>query len=262
MLSVFIEMWRSTNHWVKKFHYFIEFRKKRVDRRRKQSLTLCSILGFLSTTTEVVPGNAGIKDVREALNWIQRNIETFGGDPNMVTLSGQSAGAAVVHLLGLSNSTEGLFNSYITQSGSALAQWAMQPPYFVRLKYLTAAKSLGCTSNIHVDNFGQILSDYIFNDTQMTGYDNAVEEDKEIVRCMRRASPARLVQTITLFVSMQVKSLLIDIFFFWTKLIRSIKQLSFRSIEKISSKIDIGFVWIIFPAFWGSQNYISKFPYE
>lgn len=54
-----------------------------------------------------VEGNFGIYDMKLALQWIQRNIKQFNGDPNMVTVMGESAGAAAVSVLGLSPSTRG-----------------------------------------------------------------------------------------------------------------------------------------------------------
>lgn len=55
-------------------------------------------LGFLSTSDEVLPGNYGMKDQVAALKWVQQNIVAFGGDPEKVTIVGQSAGAASTHL--------------------------------------------------------------------------------------------------------------------------------------------------------------------
>jgi carboxylesterase type B len=85
------------------------------------------LLGFLSldNPTLGVPGNAGLKDIVMALKWVQKNIRQFGGDPNNVTIFGQSSGAAAVHLLTLSPMSRGLFHKAIGQSGSALNPWAL-----------------------------------------------------------------------------------------------------------------------------------------
>lgn len=84
------------------------------------------ILGFSSFKDKSldVPGNAGLKDMRMALKWVQNNIEKFGGNKNNVTLFGESAGAASVHYLMLSPTTKGLFHKAIIQSGSALNNWS------------------------------------------------------------------------------------------------------------------------------------------
>lgn len=52
--------------------------------------------GFLSTQDTTIPGNYGLKDQLFVLQWVQKNIHLFGGDPTKVTINGQSAGAASV----------------------------------------------------------------------------------------------------------------------------------------------------------------------
>uniref|UniRef100_A0A0A1XHF3 Carboxylic ester hydrolase n=1 Tax=Zeugodacus cucurbitae TaxID=28588 RepID=A0A0A1XHF3_ZEUCU len=81
--------------------------------------------GFLSTDDANMPGNLGLKDQNLALRWIKRNIGAFGGDPDKVTIFGQSAGAISVHLHMLSHQSEGLFRSIITMSGTANVPFAI-----------------------------------------------------------------------------------------------------------------------------------------
>ncbi|KAF7274594.1 hypothetical protein GWI33_012721 [Rhynchophorus ferrugineus] len=82
--------------------------------------------GFLSTGDKVIPGNAGLKDQTLALKWVQKNIAFFGGDPDKVTLFGQSAGGASIGYLILSPSAARLFRAAILESGTPLCPWAYQ----------------------------------------------------------------------------------------------------------------------------------------
>ncbi len=62
--------------------------------------------------------NVGIMDIVDALEWIQDNIESFGGDPDNVTIFGQSGGGAKVLALMSSPYAEGLFERGIVESGA------------------------------------------------------------------------------------------------------------------------------------------------
>ncbi|RVE72128.1 hypothetical protein OJAV_G00058620 [Oryzias javanicus] len=77
------------------------------------------ILGFFSTGDEHARGNWGLLDQLEALRWVKENIEVFGGDPQLVTIAGESAGGISASILTLSPHADGLFQRAIFQSGVA-----------------------------------------------------------------------------------------------------------------------------------------------
>jgi para-nitrobenzyl esterase len=64
------------------------------------------------------PANRGMLDVIAALSWIQENIAAFGGDPDNVTLFGQSAGATIAASVLASPAANGLFHRAVVQSGT------------------------------------------------------------------------------------------------------------------------------------------------
>jgi para-nitrobenzyl esterase len=71
-------------------------------------------LGFLNVPGSTV--NVGLLDQVAALQWVQDNIKAFGGDPNNVTIFGESAGAMSVCMLSAMPAAKGLFNRVIAQS--------------------------------------------------------------------------------------------------------------------------------------------------
>ncbi|HCK89334.1 MAG TPA: carboxylesterase [Erysipelotrichaceae bacterium] len=73
--------------------------------------------------------NCGLADMVLALQWIHDNIEAFGGDPNNVTLIGESAGAVCVDALCVSPLAEGLFQRAILESSTLSSP---QPPHSYR----------------------------------------------------------------------------------------------------------------------------------
>jgi carboxylesterase type B len=74
-----------------------------------------------------------MKDMVMALKWVQKNIDKFGGDPNNVTIFGQSAGGASSHLMLLSPMSKGLFHKVIAQSGCAVNPWVQGTPGVKRI---------------------------------------------------------------------------------------------------------------------------------
>ncbi|XP_077607496.1 carboxylesterase 5A isoform X1 [Crocuta crocuta] len=78
------------------------------------------IFGFFNTGDEHARGNWAFMDQIAALTWVQENIKFFGGDPQSVTIFGESAGAISVSSLILSPRTNGLFHKAIMESGVAI----------------------------------------------------------------------------------------------------------------------------------------------
>ena len=81
-----------------------------------------NVLGFLDLSAYGEKykhsANNSMRDIVEALKWVQLNIENFGGDPNNVTIFGQSGGGAKVNTLMAMPSAEGLFHKAVNQSGA------------------------------------------------------------------------------------------------------------------------------------------------
>jgi para-nitrobenzyl esterase len=84
-----------------------------------------NVFGFLGLDSAGVPGftgsaNASMMDIVMALEWVRDNIAQFGGDPNNVTIFGQSGGGAKVSTLLAMPAANGLFHKAVIQSGAGL----------------------------------------------------------------------------------------------------------------------------------------------
>ena len=83
-----------------------------------------SVFGFLNhpalaaSHPDMPVGNYGLLDVVAGLEWVQRNIAAFGGNPDNVTIFGESAGAGLVNTLLVMPASEGLFHRAISESAS------------------------------------------------------------------------------------------------------------------------------------------------
>lgn len=146
------------------------------------------ILGFLSLEDQSlgVPGNAGLKDQRLALSWVQENIIKFNGDPNNVTIFGHSAGAISVHYQVLSSCSTNLFNKAIMFSGSTLCKWSK-------------------TVKFSIEKYLEILN-------------IQVKSEKEALSILNGLSPQTLVKTAHEYIKVSIINdkydILVDIFFF------------------------------------------------
>ncbi len=106
------------------------------------------VLGFLAAPGLVEPdggaGNLGLWDQRLALQWIRDNAAAFGGDPDNVTIFGESAGAVSVMSHMVSAQSAGLFERVIIESGGGGLSTPTQAEVFTR--YQPILESLGCAS--------------------------------------------------------------------------------------------------------------------
>ncbi|KAK3335830.1 Alpha/Beta hydrolase protein [Cercophora scortea] len=101
--------------------------------------------GFLTDGKDVVANN-GLRDQRKALEWVQKYISRFGGDPNHVVLGGASAGAASIslHLTADGGKDRGLFHAVAAESVSFATILTVEESQY---QYDNFAIRLGCAGN-------------------------------------------------------------------------------------------------------------------
>lgn len=106
-------------------------------------------LGFMAhpelskESADGISGNYGIYDQICALKWIHDNIAAFGGDPEKVTICGESAGGISVSILCASPLCKGLFRGAISESGGNFCPIMDQRGSFTAMKHSAAAEELG-----------------------------------------------------------------------------------------------------------------------
>jgi para-nitrobenzyl esterase len=121
---------------------------------------------FGALTTSALGGNYNILDQREALKWVSANIAAFGGDPNLVTISGQSAGATST---GIHLTSPGSY-PYFQRAAIISNPYGLIPPsktmaqelgevVLLKLGCPSGATELACLQNKSADELLQISED-------------------------------------------------------------------------------------------------------
>ncbi|ESN96594.1 hypothetical protein HELRODRAFT_68508 [Helobdella robusta] len=104
-------------------------------------------LGYLTTEDEHAPGNFGMWDQIQALEFVKRNIIAFRGDPNRITLMGEGAGGVSVglHLVSPSSYRNAYYSQAIMMSGNDLSMFGMSRPFYRPRTYAKKlAELVGC----------------------------------------------------------------------------------------------------------------------
>ena len=98
-------------------------------------------------------GNYALLDMIAALKWVKENIAAFGGDPNQVTIAGQSAGAFAVNHLCATPLAKGLFKGAIAQSGGSVLSSSLRPT-----TNLLQAEAMGIefAKNLHANSLADL----------------------------------------------------------------------------------------------------------
>jgi para-nitrobenzyl esterase len=138
-----------------------------------------NVLGFLDLSAYgekyKESGNVGILDIVAALEWINKNISSFGGDPSNVTIFGQSGGGGKVSTLLATPSAEGLFHKAIIQSGAMLN--TMESKWSRRIG-TAVVRELGLNSS-DIDKIQNIPYQQLLEAGEKAVAEVKVEADKE-----------------------------------------------------------------------------------
>ncbi|MCJ1444449.1 MAG: hypothetical protein MMC23_004951 [Stictis urceolatum] len=139
------------------------------------------VWGFLQSQQILAEGssNAGLLDQRLAMRWVQENIQAFGGNPDRVTIWGESAGAQSIayHLHSYDGRDDGLFQAAILESGGAVgAQVEPLAYYGAAVENLT--RTAGCwTASDRLSCLRDLSSEDLFRAQQSTVWNPLIDGD-------------------------------------------------------------------------------------
>ncbi|KAK0162670.1 hypothetical protein PV327_006428 [Microctonus hyperodae] len=108
--------------------------------------------------SEEAPGNMGLWDQALALKWLKNNAPAFGGDPDAITIFGESAGGGSVSLHLISPVTRGLVRRGILQSGTLNAPWSFMTGEKANEVARVLVDDCGCNSTMLIENPARVMA--------------------------------------------------------------------------------------------------------
>ncbi|VUZ45160.1 unnamed protein product, partial [Hymenolepis diminuta] len=102
--------------------------------------------GFLYLKSHV-EGNMGLKDQQLSLKWVKDNIATFNGDPNLITVFGESAGSVSVGLQYLNPTSRSYFKRFILESAGPFNRWSISTSADAHETGIAFIKASGCSDD-------------------------------------------------------------------------------------------------------------------
>ncbi|XP_034939406.1 acetylcholinesterase isoform X2 [Chelonus insularis] len=108
--------------------------------------------------SEEAPGNMGLWDQALALKWLKTNAPAFGGDPDAITIFGESAGGGSVSLHLISPVTRGLVRRGILQSGTLNAPWSFMTAEKANEVARVLVDDCGCNSTMLTENPARVMA--------------------------------------------------------------------------------------------------------
>lgn len=112
---------------------------------------------FFPFGSEEAPGNMGLWDQALAIRWIKDNALAFGGDPELITLFGESAGGGSVSIHLISPVTRGLVKRGILQSGTLNAPWSYMTAERARQVATVLVEDCGCNASLLVTQSTKVM---------------------------------------------------------------------------------------------------------